>query len=218
MKPTHLVRYEAQQEASRQNSKLSTGPRTATGKANSCLNAYKHGFTSKRLPSLSPQMMEYLSEIHRGYQREFDPVGQYEIDLVRQIADAVFTMRHLQHSLDSVVELEIKDIRPRYEKRYPGLSTDQQTALAYRCLSERPALPLFLRYNAGAERTFHRAMKALRLAQKERFSAERDEQVEPAQSGREKLGFVRQNLNCTAPQPDDTASPDEETAPRTTRK
>ena len=73
--------------ANRENAQKSCGPKTAEGKATSCLNSLKHGLTGKFL-LFSNSEEASLYEAHvKSYQSQFQPVGPEECTLVRSIAD-----------------------------------------------------------------------------------------------------------------------------------
>ena len=76
-------------ESNRENSKKSTGPKTARGKANSRFNAFKHGLCAKRVMSSSQGQLldENLLKLLESLQE------QYGIDDVRVqlLCDAIAT-------------------------------------------------------------------------------------------------------------------------------
>jgi len=87
----------AQIEANRRNSLLSTGPRTASGKARSAVNATKHGFTGRLAVAIprgpfeedADQIQEFITQVVR----ELAPVGLQERAEATQIA-ALYVRRH----------------------------------------------------------------------------------------------------------------------------
>jgi len=85
---------EAQLTANRLNAQFSTGPRTATGKAKSSLNAVKTGLTGRTVLLPCDDAAEYERFI-QAYEKEFSPVGQREADLVQSIADSMWRLRRI---------------------------------------------------------------------------------------------------------------------------
>ncbi len=74
-----------QLEANRNNARLSTGPRTSTGKFRSSLNATKHGAYSKK--ALTPDENEAdLVKLERMYVAHYRPPSELELHDVRQLA------------------------------------------------------------------------------------------------------------------------------------
>ncbi|HEY7305647.1 MAG TPA: hypothetical protein VH601_16095 [Bryobacteraceae bacterium] len=77
---------ESRLAANRQNAQLSTGPKSDEGKAKSCLNAIRTGLTGRTVLLPSDDAAAYQRHVE-AYEREFQPVGQRERDLVQSIAD-----------------------------------------------------------------------------------------------------------------------------------
>ena len=88
----------AKVQAARENGKKSHGPKTATGKARSSQNAYKHGFFAKRLFATQEQWekdgAEYESDL-RGSIEHYQPIGYMENLLVERIAAGYFRSSRL---------------------------------------------------------------------------------------------------------------------------
>ena len=72
--------------ANRANAALSTGPRTEAGKAAVSRNAVKSGLTGCTVMLPSEDAEQYRAHIV-AYEKEFQPVGARERDLVQSIAD-----------------------------------------------------------------------------------------------------------------------------------
>jgi hypothetical protein len=86
--------HPAQLAANRANALLSTGPKTIDGKATSCLNAVKTGLTGRTVLLPGDDAAEYERFIS-AYEKEFQPVGQLECDLVQSIADTMWRLRRI---------------------------------------------------------------------------------------------------------------------------
>jgi hypothetical protein len=92
---------ERKAHANRENSKLSTGPRTARGKRNSSFNAVKHGLLSKRLMFDSDGKPENgLHELLEGLRGEYGH-GDVRVELLLEavMADYWRQSRGLQHEM-----------------------------------------------------------------------------------------------------------------------
>ncbi len=80
--------------ANRANATLSTGPRTAEGKAHSSINALKTALTGRTVLLPSDDAAAYEQYVERCV-REFQPVGIRESELVQSIADANWRLRRI---------------------------------------------------------------------------------------------------------------------------
>ena len=85
----------AQLAANRANSQLSTGPRTAAGKANSSQNALKSALTGRTVLLPTDDVEEYAA-FATGFECDLKPVGQFECELVQIIADCHWRLRRIQ--------------------------------------------------------------------------------------------------------------------------
>ncbi len=80
--------------ANRANAILSTGPRTAEGKAHSSINALKTALTGRTVLLPSDDAEAYQQHVER-YFDEFEPIGVRESELVQSIADANWRLRRI---------------------------------------------------------------------------------------------------------------------------
>src|SRR5450432_4594676 len=83
---------EKQINANRENSKRSTGPRTAEGKARSAQNPITHGMTTPVNVLLSEDRLEYLS-FSTAMLASLMPVGAEEECLAQEIIDYSWVLR-----------------------------------------------------------------------------------------------------------------------------
>ena len=91
----------AQIAANRENSQLSTGPTSDTGKQTVSRNSLKHGLSSKVHIAL-PGEENALEKHVEGYIEAYAPVGLPERDLVRNIAENHFRLQRahgIEHAL-----------------------------------------------------------------------------------------------------------------------
>ncbi len=84
----------AQIAANRTNSKLSTGPTTATGQAASKLNGLKTGLTGRTVILPSDDLALYQSHIDR-FQKKFEPATDEEQTLVQSLADTEWRLARI---------------------------------------------------------------------------------------------------------------------------
>ena len=153
------------QARNRANSQLSTGPKTAAGKARSGQNAFKHGLYSEHMIQPGEDPAE-LDNLRADLRHEHQPVNQTEEILVNELAEQFWRLRRMRR-------IETRMLDPQ---NFSHMISDGALALVNRLM-------------ASAERGFHKSLAALRQLQKERGFvpqnfAEADDDA----------GFIRQNL------------------------
>src|SRR3954470_4892690 len=119
-----LASNERRLAANRANALLSTGPQTPAGKAKSSLNAVKTGLTGRTVLLPSEDAAVYQEHVTR-FQKELQPVGERETELVQSLADT-------QWRLDRIPGLEF-GLFALGRKRYADLfeeETDEQVRAA----------------------------------------------------------------------------------------
>ncbi len=84
---------ERQIVANRENSKKSTGPRTAEGKAISSGNAIKHGLTAAKRVVIRDEPVEQFERMHEALQAETVTGSELERGLIDEIAAAMWRLR-----------------------------------------------------------------------------------------------------------------------------
>ena len=95
-----------QAEGRRNNSKLSTGPRTPMGKANTSRNPLKHGFRARTL--LVPGESETeLASFRSGIQQTIAPAGAIESLPTDCMVDAAWQMRRLPAIVSQILTSEL---------------------------------------------------------------------------------------------------------------
>jgi hypothetical protein len=81
-------------ETNRANAQLSTGPRSAEGKRKSSLNAVKTALTGVTVLLPTDAAAEYQRHI-ATYEKEFQPIGIEESELVQSLADISWRLRRI---------------------------------------------------------------------------------------------------------------------------
>ncbi len=175
---------EAQILANQANSKRSTGPKTAEGKAVSRANAYKHGLTGVGVvvsDADTAQIEQYASEL----KAEFRPSNMTAEKLVERMAVLAIRMERSVTQEFAAVAENVRLAQANFEAP-EGL--DEQTVAKLRREAGRIALfdpskeaCLARKYEAAAERGMYRALKELRLVErpaKAEKSAEVDRSIE----------------------------------------
>src|ERR1017187_6328241 len=95
---------EPKTNANRDNSKKSSGPRTAEGKARSSRNSPVHGLTAKS-PILPGEDPADLLDLAERYHADLKPDGAVEEDLVERMAIATYCLRR-------IARIEVRLLRP----------------------------------------------------------------------------------------------------------
>jgi len=133
----------AQIIANQTNAQASTGPVTEAGKAASSQNARTHGLSAAALHIPEHERAEY--EAHRAWLiNDIDPVGGIENDIFKNLLDASWRLRRIQHLEDDIFQNEPNPL-------------DNPEAIK--------KLNLLTRYRAAAERSYYKALKQIKEEQ-----------------------------------------------------
>jgi len=112
-------------EANRQNSLKSTGPRTPRGKANSALNATKHGFYVKNANfELSGENVEEFADLCQRFRWDLHPCGAFEELEVERIAMCHWKLQRLWRFENALISFATQRVMKRQiedEKRLCSL-------------------------------------------------------------------------------------------------
>ncbi len=84
----------AQLAANRANSKMSTGPRTAEGKAKSSLNAVRIGLTGRTILLSASEADAYELHVAR-FASDCNPIGDREAELVQSLSDTQWRLNRI---------------------------------------------------------------------------------------------------------------------------
>jgi hypothetical protein len=163
----------AQLAANRANAQLSSGPRTAKGKARSSSNAVKSGLTGSTVLLPSEDAAEYTAFLS-GYQHDFAPVGQAECELVQAIADADWRLRRvraLEFALYTQGHLQFEEAFNAYSEDVRYSMIQLQTHMTY----EKQFRNYHL-YETRIGRRREKDMAELRKLQADRKSNQRDDE------------------------------------------
>jgi hypothetical protein len=136
---------EAQVVANRANAQLSSGPKSAAGKATICLNAFRHGLAGAFM-ILSDEVREDFDELHEGLSTEHKPETPTEILLVESMAQHYWL---LQRAL-----------------RLQKFCFDDDGGC------DEKSLALYLRYQTTHERAFYKSLNTLVKLRAEKRKAE----------------------------------------------
>jgi hypothetical protein len=130
-------------DANRENSKRSTGPRTARGKSLASRNAFRHGLASVALPvpRVSPEI-ELLAKAICG-----KGASQEQYELALDVAESEFMVLKARAARAEVIERMRSVAVPRMEKkqRFPTAQEYAEGLLALQRGKPRPLTDLFKR-------------------------------------------------------------------------
>lgn len=130
----------AQLAANRANAQLSSGAKTPEGKAASSLNAVKNALTGRTVLLPTDDAAAYQAHI-AAYQKDLQPVGQRECDLVQSIADAMWRLRRIP-GLELGIYQRAGSRRVRQPDRAPNFPQIRKTAPQLADPGSAPASPL----------------------------------------------------------------------------
>ena len=103
-------------EANRRNSRRSTGPKTRTGKAESKMNAMKHGLLAADLVVRDEDPVEF-ARVLESLVDELQPQGSLEEQLVERVAVCMWRLRRLYRVEAGIFNFEIMTIEFNYASR-----------------------------------------------------------------------------------------------------
>ncbi len=119
--PSHAPAISAAQlAANRANAQLSTGPTTAQGKAKTSLNAVKTALTGRTVLLHSDDVAEYQRYL-TDYEKELQPVGRRESDLVQSIVDTVWRLRRIPGLETAIFARGYLEFENVFNAHAPGL-------------------------------------------------------------------------------------------------
>ena len=164
------MRTEKQINASRENAKKSTGPRTTEGKANSSKNALKHGLMAQDavIPGEDPAEFDrHLSKLEDTYL----PRNYVEKQIVHQIADTMWSIKRLSRIETTVVSASIERTRVyqhdfRVERIRQGHEGDLQL-LGESMFCGTKFLNNLARYDGHLRRCLHRDLELMMKIRRE---------------------------------------------------
>jgi|SRR5579883_727324 hypothetical protein len=99
-----VMATEAQQTANRANSQLSTGPKTAEGKAKVSHNAIKHALTGATVLLPADDAALYRQQLDNAH-KKWQPVGDDEALLVQSLVDTQWRLRRIPALISGIYAL-----------------------------------------------------------------------------------------------------------------
>ena len=166
--------------ANRENSQKSSGPKTAAGKAKSCLNHLSHGFTSNTTNLIAGENPDELKALLADLMDEYQPATATEQILVEKMCtNQWLSLRAFRLQSDAFT---------RSGGYFPTTK-----------LTSAKDLGVLIRYQTSAERAFHQAHKELVSAQKQMEKSEIDFESQKAAQAADPVPPQPQSEPETAP-------------------
>src|ERR1700676_3927741 len=153
-------------ESARINGAKSRGAVTPEGRANSSMNAVRHGMTAKTLILCNENQDQFL-EMMNAYFQYWQPSNQVEVDLITEMVGARWRLRRTWRYETALLDLEMDDQAPAFEKRFQTYDEEMRGGLAFASLVDKSkGLSTALRFDIHLSRTFRKAIDELRLMRK----------------------------------------------------
>ncbi|HEX3684006.1 MAG TPA: hypothetical protein VHU83_15850 [Bryobacteraceae bacterium] len=143
---------ESQIRANQQNAKHSTGPKSEEGKAASCMNNFRHGFTGefRVLPSEDQDEFDRLAA---ALHAEHRPSTMTETILVERMAQSYWLSKRALYLQDQAH----RAFGARCARIKEECCTDAESSLD----QQQRQLALFIRYQTTNDRAFHKCLNDL---------------------------------------------------------
>ena len=168
------IRLEAERAAARQavnrrNAMKSTGPRTPEGKAASSQNRLAHGLCSSAL-LLPGELQSDFDQLRAETRATYLPKTAEENVLADQLTESLWRLNRAHRVETRISTLVMKDVFEMLDDGTEPVDThpDHLLAAGFFNNSYDGVLSRMQRYVTAAERSYHRALKALQQAQKNR--------------------------------------------------
>jgi hypothetical protein len=177
-----VERSQPQIDASRANGAKSQGPTSPEGLERSSKNRLTHGFRSSTLTLSIEDKEEYDAHL-AAYLKKYAPQDKTEEDLVGLAASSMWNYMRLSSVEVALLEHELENVDEWLERKHMSAEESERLALAFKRSADSRALELVLRYKTTAERSFHRAIKALDQIVKARKPKQSSSAVRTQDSG-----------------------------------
>ena len=182
---------EARLSANRANAQLSTGPTSETGKTKSSLNAVKTGLTGRTVLLHFDDAEAYRQHI-AAYEKEYQPIGLRECELVQSLADTQWRLNRIPGLEMAIYAQGRIEFAGAFNEHHPDLRASMvelQTHINY----EKQLRNLQLQ-EARLARRYEKEASELRNLQKERKAREEKtaaaaKTAQPARAASAPLGF-----------------------------
>ena len=101
-----MKKFDKRSSTSRQNAQKSTGPKTATGKQASCLNAVTHAAYADTLILPGENLIDYQRLVHNHFQM-WKPQNPIEESFVSQMATTLWRLQRMAPAQSNMIRVQI---------------------------------------------------------------------------------------------------------------
>jgi hypothetical protein len=161
----------AQLIANQQNSQLSTGPRSESGKQKAALNSTRHGFTGQ-VVMLTAEEAEPYRRFNEEFMIELKPVGAMEQQLARTIIDAHWRINQIHATESAIYALGHRQYLEQFADETPETAAAMARAMTFE--NKRKDLDRLHRYESRLQRqaakdfALLRELRAMRMELEDR--------------------------------------------------
>lgn len=160
---------DAKLDANRRNAQMSTGPRSATGKARSSRNALKHGLTAVTWTVLPDENAGQYTALLDRLTEDLAPANEVERLLVERIAQLTWRLHRAGRLETALMSYQIgKASESSLFADFFDKTTEPQNQLGLAVTRMIAALPLLTRYEGSIEKSLYRALTDLERRQEAR--------------------------------------------------
>ena len=164
--------------ANQQNSQLSTGPRTESGKQRSALNSTRHGFTGQ-VVALTAEEAEPYREFNEQILKDLAPANAIEHQLVRSIIDARWRMNQIASTESAIYAMGHREHADQFKDEPAELAAAMCRALTFK--NNQRDLDRLRRYESALYRQATKDQATLAELQTERKAREAQQEKEAIQ-------------------------------------
>jgi len=126
------------------------------------MSAIDHAISDKTL-TLTNESIDLFKHMHGAYFDLFQPANQMELDIVCDIAAARWRLRRIWRYQTAMLDVEMDNQAPQFEKRYATYDEDMRGATAFSAIADSSkGYATALRTDIHLTRTYRRAVDDLR--------------------------------------------------------
>ncbi len=163
-------------DANRRNAEKSTGPRSQEGKAVSRFNSLQHGLAAESMVLPYENAADYTT-LRNELLESNNPANLHERMLVDKLAQSCWRMMRATAAETGILDNGVRGLQSQMELASLPPGREDEAVAVYLTSEANVNLDRFLRYHAAAERSYYRALEALRRAQNDRRRLQRNPQI-----------------------------------------
>jgi hypothetical protein len=152
-----------------QNSQLSTGPKSESGKQKAALNSTRHGFTGQ-VVMLTAEEAEPYRLFNEEFMIDLEPVGAMEQQLARSVIDAHWRINQIHATESAIYALGHRQYLEQFADETPETAAAMARAMTFE--NKRKDLDRLHRYESRLQRQAAKDFALLRELQETRTQFE----------------------------------------------